>query len=214
MPLLPYELRKFLLIGLSIVVLVAVVGSVVVVGRSILSSASTTVASPSATPQMLPFRQPATPSAFPSITPIATDAGQTSIPTSTTGGWSVTGSGDVTVVPNFGTNNKSLDVDFQSQNFSKIPSISYTLSYTADPAVSRVIKGTVTPASESVFNQGTISPYIRKTIALGTCSGANCVYDTNSRSFNLKVIVKTNGGLKAYLITLTRANLPDLGLEF
>lgn len=213
----PYNVKRYLLIGGAVIILIAVAGSVIVVSRSILSSASAPVPAPQPI-QVIPLRQPATPSAVPANTPLppvvsSPSARPVSPVASNTmiGSWTVTGSGSVSVTPSFSADKKSLNLDFQSSSFSTVTSISYTLAYAADPSVSQVIKGTITPASETPTTNGSQST-IRKAVVLGTCSGTSCTYDTNPRNFNLKVIVKANNGLTVYLITLTLTSIPTTGL--
>lgn len=205
-------MRKFLIIGGISLVVLGVIASVIVIGRTLLSNAATpaptntqpvirippptpdTIASPTAI-NNLPA--PASKMSTAELLGLAATTSGTTTPT-LTNGWTVVGSGDVTVTPQLSADKQSLNLNFQSGNFSKITDISYSLSYIADPGVTKLVKGNFSPTGQS-------SPLI-KVVALGTCSGANCLYDTNPRSFTLKVLVKTNYGLNVYLLTLTSSS--------
>lgn len=201
-------MRKYIIIGVIILVVGAVVASVVVVGKTLLSNAATPA--PTNTQPVIRIPPPtpdniASPTAITNTAPTSQMStadlinqaanGTTTNSSTTSTGWTVVGSGDVTVTPQLSIDGKSLNLNFSSTNFSKITDISYSLSYIADPQVTKFVKGSFSPAGQP-------SP-ILKVVPLGTCSGTNCVYDANPRGFTLKVLVKTNNGLSVYLITLT-----------
>ncbi|MBI3887618.1 hypothetical protein HY310_00945 [Candidatus Microgenomates bacterium] len=201
----------------------ALLSSVYVVGQTMLSKATSAtpvvqqavIRIPPPTPEIstpTPISQVASPSSQPSVQDLLNQIQQlqqqenVNLPVQTNG-WTISGSGDVTVSPKFSTDNKTLTLDFLSRNFSRITAVDYNLSYIADPQVTQVVKGSFAPNSEVAAGEVSGVPYLRKTVTLGTCSGQNCVYDTNPRGFTLKVQVKTNNGLSVYLITLTLTSI-------
>lgn len=192
--------KKVLIIVGVVLVIGAVMGSALVVGRSILSNAASTtppVEKPRVPPPVPPrsaTNSATTPKAAPKATVSAEPKTKPTTAPVDRNGWTLTGAGDVDVYPAFSTDLKTLNVDFKSTSFFMVTAIDYSLSYGADNAITRLVKGSLNPAT------GT-----RASIVLGTCSGGACVYDNNPHDFTLKVMVKSNNGLSVYLETLTRA---------
>ncbi|MCL4390066.1 MAG: hypothetical protein M1484_03945 [Patescibacteria group bacterium] len=84
-----------------------------------------------------------------------------------------------TVQTMLSTDRTTFVIDFSSQDWSGISTITYTLSYdTTSAASGRVISGTFTPSS--VLSN-------RKTLTLGTCSQGVCTYDIYPHNFRLTV---------------------------
>lgn len=90
--------------------------------------------------------------------------------------------GQVDVSSALSTDKKTLVVNFKSStNFSGIISISYTVTYDSG-GLKRSLQGDIT-ADHSVN-------IISKSLTLGTCSGTNCVYDSNPTNFRVSVTTK------------------------
>ena len=206
------QLKKIIIIVVVIVSLVGVVATGVAVTRSIFSQASETSkdttpavdklappkapgknATPAATPTPIK-KEPPPPAGPPPSTPSATPPVATE-----ENGWTVLGAGNVDAVLSFSTDNKNLYADFESLNFSSVSSIDYSLAYETDANVARLVKGTVTPVSGQIP---------RKVVALWTCSGTTCVYDTGPHNFVFRILIKTNGGLTVNLKTYSLAQIP------
>lgn len=198
----PDNIKKYLIIGIVVLAIGGVVTSVAVVGNSLLSKATSPAPAPA--PQIVRIPTPApqniaSPAAVSAEIPVSETPPviNPSEPV-TTNGWIITGSSLVTVAPQFASDKKSLIVDFQSNNYSQINNVEYSLTYTADPQIVQLIKNNFVPLSAAT----------RKSIPLGTCSGTNCVYDANPRGFTLRVLVKSNNSLSINLVTLTYASSP------
>ncbi|MCL4397944.1 hypothetical protein M1403_02865 [Patescibacteria group bacterium] len=203
------QARKIILIVVIIVAAGGVIATGVAVTRSILSKASESEPTPPTTVvKLAPPGAPAktsTPSAAPTTltnrpAPAATPAA-TPASTTTSTGWTVTGTGNVDITPTFSFDLKNLYVDFAGADLNLVTGMDYSLSYTADPNIPRLVKGSFS------------APFTRKAIPLGTCSGTACVYDTNPAGFVLRVLVKTNNGLTVNLKTLTFAGAPTAGVQ-
>lgn len=134
---------------------------------------------------------------LPSV-PKSSASGQTKFPTPTTPPPATTTpagatlpSGTITTKTSLSADKTMLAVDFIAANFTSFTSIAYTVTYTADVsavATTKNIQGTFSPAGTLITGyQSTGYPYIRKTFTLGTCSGTNCTYDTNPRTFTVAI---------------------------
>lgn len=192
------NIKKYLIIGGIAVAVGGVIVTTAVVGQSFLSKASSPTPAPA--PQIIRIPAPA-PQNIASPTAVPTEISEPVVAPSepiTVNGWIVTGSSLMTIAPQFALDKKSLIVDFQSNNYSRVNNVEYSLTYTADPQIVQLVKDNFVPLSTAT----------RKTIPLGTCSGASCIYDTNPRGFTLRVLVKSNNSLSVNLVTLTYASSP------
>ncbi len=192
------EIKKIILTVVIVAAAAGVIITAVAVTRSILSKANETEsATPPSVTKLAPPAAPAktaSPSAAP--TPIANKPKPAPAPsapviTTTSTGWTTVGAPDVDITPSFSSDLKNLYLDFGGAGINYVTGMDYTLSYVVYPGIFRVVKGSLS------------SPYTRKVIPIGTCSGLTCVYDSNTSNYSLKVLIKSNNGLTVNLKTLT-----------
>ena len=116
----------------------------------------------------------------------------------TSTGWKYTGVREVTVIPSFSSDGKTLYIDFQRTTFNNIASITYELTYyTGSNSTKRVDGGTFDPSGDPDGS-------IRKQIVLGTCSKGVCTYYDNTHDYSLLVKSKRIGSNILSTQTLTK----------
>lgn len=119
------------------------------------------------------------------ITPSTTSPAATTV-----NGWTVTGSGGVSVIPAFTASRKDLYLDFESANFSSVTSVEYNLTYeTATAGALKAVSGSFSPTAVQITGSRGGKQYVRRIITLGTCSQSICSYDTDPHNFTLTVTI-------------------------
>jgi hypothetical protein len=211
-----------ILITIGIIVLIAV--PAVVVGNNIFfTKATETPPAPIVVnpPKKVTPEKTATPEAAPApesepkpvptaslITPAAPPDPLASASGVTRTGWVFSGTSLVDTIPNFSTDRRTLYIDFESNNFSQVASVSFVLNYdTASQTIPRGVIGSFDPAATPVTGKNRGKPFIRRLITLGTCSQNVCTYDTTPHNFNLVVTTELTDATTTYTRTLTLTNL-------
>lgn len=200
-----------LVVGVSTVVVVNIAGNKQK-GASQETKTSETTQSPTPSPSEQPSATPE-PSVIP-ITSNTTTYSTSKITKTITGttktGWTITGSGEVDVIPYTRSDKHALFLDFEATTFSNITSIYYNLNYDTDnDATLRGGQGTLYPVSNkpSGTDASTGKLYIRREVVFGTCSNGVCNYETNPRNFRLTVTTTDTSGAKT-TSTLSLSKLP------
>lgn len=208
-----------ILITLGVIVLIAV--PAVVVGNNIFFAKATEAPKPApivinppkktpapekvATPPAEPTPKPAPTSSL--ITPQPLDPAA-SVSGVTRTGWMFAGTSTVDVVPNFSTDRRTLYIDFESNNFDQVATVSFVLNYdTASQTTPRGVIGSFAPATTAITGKNRNKPFIRRLITMGTCSQNVCSYDSSPNNFNLVVTVELDDATTIYTRTLTKAAL-------
>lgn len=145
------------------------------------------------TPVPIP-QLPASP--LPTLAPALTQEPEFEEGTTATG-WKYSGYRDVIVTPSASADKKYLYLDFESENFSEVASISYTLLYKAS-GLSQSAKATFAPSG---------TQKIRKEIFLGVCSSGVCTAYTSPANFELTVQSTRDDSEVVYEQTLTKTSL-------